>query len=199
MTNWYHKYAYNNDNSETNRDSIEEELKDIADYFGQELMGKYRSGEYGILGKTHFVVRPGTEISISPDITPDEIIQENIDKFGDFPVVVVWGIIPPGKPPREAMPASEFMRRRRSGEFTPSNEYAAMDQIADEYLSLLQQYEGRKDVPDEVQKRMNYLLDMIMAVPSRPYARKAFVSEDWVSPVDELYIDRRELEGTLSI
>jgi len=171
------------------------ELQEVADQFSVEQREKFLSGEWGVLGYNHFIARPGvTEIALNPDTTSDDIIKENINKLGDFPVVLVWEAISDDRSPREIVPASKFIIRRASGEFDPIPWTPEQDAIWERYMKLRKDYKGL-EMPENIKREIAQIEQKFVNFPSSAYVRKAFVAPSWQSPIDSnVAIDRREIE-----
>ena len=172
-----------------NREDFVRRLHDVMEQFAVEQKESFLRGEVGILGYNHFVIRPGaTELSPEKNITPDSIVIENIERFGDFPVVLVWE----GKA-REVVPASKFISLRNKDEFSPIVWSAEQNAMVDEYFALLDEYKGT-ELPIEIKQKLSRIQKEMETLPHRPYLRYAFVDNRWKPGVDtSSIVDRREL------
>jgi len=151
----------------------------VAD-FQAEMRRDYLTGKSGMLGKEHFIPRPArTEVSINPKITPDEIIEECINKYGDFTIRLKWE----GDMPWEEISASEFIARRRTGEFDAATWTDEQMAISDEWIELMSLPEPEKNLPEN-QKKLQEIDKQMETFAWKPYVRMAEVSATWVPPVD---------------
>jgi len=177
------------------RDDFVNRLKDVAEQFSIEQRESFLRGEIGVLGYNHFMPRPGrTEISLNPDVTTDEILLECIEKFGDFPILLKWE--GGDKAGREIVPASQFVKERRGGEYNPKSWTPQQKEIIDEWMELREMYRG-EEMPVEIQQKVNELFEEIEKFPPmKSYVRYAEVFSGW-NPPPVVYhtMDKRELEA----
>jgi len=183
---WYKKSQNDDDDildlSPLLTDKFEEDLGDVALEMHEIIKEKMDSGEWGVLGVEHFIPRPGTWISSE---TPNESIMKAIDLYGDFPVVLKWAI-----KKREVIPASEYVRRRESGEFDPQETPELLTKLYEERHKL--EALGPKGLlnPD-IKDRIEQINKQIIKFPTQDYLREVFVHMDFqpMSDYDENVVD----------
>ena len=192
--NWYKK-AQNDEGvfdlnpliEEGEKIKFDEEMQQIMQEMQQIIREKHQSGEWGILGKEHFIPRPGTWISTE---TSDEVTLEAIALYGDFPIVLKWNI-----KPREIVSASEYLARRRAGEFKiPEN--PMQDRLFEE-LNYLDSFGSKAELDNpDIKKRKEQITELISNIKFPDYLREAFVQMDYepVANYDGNVIDFRQYQ-----
>jgi len=149
----------------------------------EELIQKILNQEQPkILGVDVFIPRPGVLLA---ENTPESIISENIERFGDFPITLIWS-----DKTKNIIYASEYLKLRKQGKFKTPPITDLEREIIDmhEQLSKLNPDDISKP---EVQRIIEDLKrkEQILEIPK--YLQEAFVSENW-NPPQSIY-DLREV------
>jgi len=163
-------------------DKFDSEMQQVMREMSDIMREKRENGTWGVLGIEHFIPRPGTWVSSE---TSDQDIMKAIALYGDFPVVLKWNI-----KPREVVNASEYLQRRRAGEFEPK-EWPVMEENLMDERDKLKALGPQGTLNPEIKARINQLNKLIGQFTMDDYLREVFVhmSFEPVVNYDEDVID----------